>query len=423
MNTKNTSAFAAMGDVNVAPIAIPSRHRAFASAQRRAKRPGLLVRGGCELTESRWRELGESLNQGDPLADALVIWMQQRGKKKGGMQAARAQFEQALASGISSVSRPAKPLRAFFEAAEQKPDWVDDEMLALGSRVFQRAHPTGFYVLRDAALMVGYLASPLNKPLLMTGALQGGAQRRMAQTMKWGVDCTAQGGLEQGAQGYRSTLHVRLLHAMVRKGLAKQDEWDSAEMGLPINQPDMAATYLGFSVVLLLGLKAMGVPVTPKESRAVMHLWSYACYLMGVDEKWLCHTENDGRRLLFQWAACQPAPDESTRLLGQALMDETEQVPYPALRPLKWRLEKAKHLSTTSLFAGPKGMKALGLPVMTLPWYPLATAPLNFAKHLSWHLRPAAQRRAELRGRRGQEELVQLHFGVEMPSLAKHPSG
>lgn len=416
MDVTNGGAKPRLHPVFVQPL--PGRHRSYPQSAARAKKFGLLVRGGSELSREQWHDIGEGLTEGDPLADALVDWMQKRGVKAG-----RAQFQQALEHGIDSIKRPAKPLRDFFAVAEKRPGWVDDELLKLGSRVFQRSHPTGFYVLRDMALMPGYLVSPLNKPLLMTGALQGGAARRMAQTMKWGIDCTAVGGLERGAEGYRSTLHVRMLHAMIRKQLANHKDWDGDELGLPINQPDMAATYLGFSVVLLLGLKSMGVPVTPKESRAVMHLWSYACWLMGVDEKWLRHTENDGRRLLFHYFASQPGPDESSRLLGEALMNETKQVPYPSwFRPVKWRLEQAKHLSTTSLTAGPKGMRSLGLPMVTLPWYPLAVAPVNFAKHMSWHLRPAAQRRAEKRGRQGQEALVQLHFGIERPDLAAMPN-
>ena len=398
-------------------MGLPHRHQKFAASKKRAAKFRWLVKGGTELSGPRWQALGEGLVAGDPLADAVVEWMHAYGMKAG-----RALFEKGIAEGVQSFSdkeqAEAEPLLAFFAEVERRPEWLNNELLALGSRVLDRVHPVSYYVLRDAALMAGYLSSDLNKPLLMTGALHGGASRRVAQTMKWFSDCAKSGGLQRQGDGFQSTLHVRLLHAMIRGRLFEHKDWDAEDMGLPINQTDMVATWLAFSVVFLGGARLMGVPFTKRESQAVMHLWKYACWLMGVDEQWLTDNENDGRRLLFHIFGTYRGPNESSRLMGQALKAELPQIPFPRWRAFVWRWEQAKHLSLTSLFVGPVGMKQLGLPVWMLPWYPIVSFPINLLLHTLLRLSPKLQRRFERRGHKAREELVQLHFGINTPDLA-----
>lgn len=397
-------------------MSIPTRHRDFETSRRRAAKFRWLVKGGTALSGPRWHALGEGLNAGDPLADAVVEWLHSYGMKEG-----RALFELAVTQGVQSFSdkqrAEAGPLLAFFAEVDKRPEWLNNELLALGSRVLDRVHPVSYYVLRDAALMTGYLSSDLNKPLLMTGALHGGASRRVAQTMKWFSDCAQAGGLQRQGVGFASTLHVRLLHAMIRKQLHKHQDWDTHEMGLPINQTDMVATWLAFSVVFLGGARLVGVPFTKRESKAVMHLWKYACWLMGVDEQWLTDNETDARRLLFQIFGTYRGASESSRLLGIALRDEVPQIPFPRWHAWVWRWEQAKHLSVTSLFAGPKGMKKLGLPMWIPPWYPLLSIPFNLLIHTLLRLSPKLQRRYERRGHKARDELVQLHFGIGTPDL------
>lgn len=399
-------------------MGFPIRHGSFEKTSQWVGRRRWLLGSGAVPSQARWQQLGQGLTQGDPLADAVVTWMHTRG-----MKPARALFEQALHQGVQSLTTKqraeAPALLAFFSTVDQLPDWVDADLLRLGGRVIDRCHPVPYYVLRNAGLMAGYLLSDLNKPLLMTGALKGGASRRMAQTMKWYSDCAGEGGLTRQGEGFKSTVQVRLLHAMFRHSLSRHADWDHADMGLPINQTDMVATWLAFSVVFLAGARLMGVSFTREESRAVMHLWRYACWLMGVDAHWLTDDERAGRILLFQIIGSFRGPDESSRLLGQALEREVAQIPYPHARPLRWRLEQAKHLSVTMLFAGPMGMRDLGLPSWVPPWYPLASFGLNLPKSLLLRLAPAAlQRRVERKGAKGRRELVQLHFGGDRPDLA-----
>ena len=259
----------------------------------------------------------------------------------------------------------------------RSPAWVDWQRLERGAQACALSGQTGMRVLRDFGLMAGYQASGINQTLVKTGALERGATRRVAETTKWWMDCTTVGGLKPSSEGFKTTLKVRLIHAIIRQRLLKQADWNTAQWGVPINQLDMQATYLAFSVSFLLGQKIMGTLISRQESEDVMHLWRYIGWLMGVDESLLCTTEQQGRIALYQNVISQATADDSTRQLGRALMDEPLGRHYPNMHFLRGRWEKQVHLSIIRLFVGWRGMKDLGLPTWTLPWYPILFAPVN----------------------------------------------
>ena len=323
------------------------------------------------------------------------------------------------------------PLKEFFAEVDQVPDWVDWDQIDIARRFIYRSGLAGPFILRDFALMGGYLLSGFNQALVLTGALNKDAAQRMKETSKWWVDCTAPDGLRRAGDGFRTTLRVRMVHALVRRNLDKRDDWDSSEWGLPVNQTDMAATYLAFCVVMMVGMRALGIPITPKESRAVMHLWKYAAWLMGVDARWLKDSEREGLVLLYQTYMTQSRPDWTSRELGSALAQEplTRRYPwrdkYPLLHKLLLKTLYHQHLSTTSLFLNAEQRQALGLPKNIYPWYPLLTAPPRFLRYAGSSLTASGRQKLEQKGRAAQlwviGEMNKQGSGIIQPG-EKHPA-
>ena len=361
-------------------------------------------------------ELGSWMWRGDPLADDVASWMIEVGVSQG-----RATLEQALNQAPEHWHTLPVPLRRYLSHCTQTPTWLRPELLTQGARMIQSTGLHGMMVLRDVGLMAGYQASAINRTLLATGALQKGPQRRVAETSSWWVDCTREQGLQVQAAGFKSTLGVRVMHALVRHHVAQRPQWDAAQWGLPINQLDMQATYLGFSVAYLIGLRVTGVPVSAHQAQAVMHLWRYVGWLMGVDESLLFETEMQGRVGLYDNLLCQSPADDSSVALARALMDEPLHRHYRSLPKLRGRLNRARHLSLARLFVGRAGMQRLGLPT-SLPWYPL----LSFLPRLGWHglhtLTPALQDRLVERGGRQQVSYLRVLFGQHAPTLAAMPN-
>lgn len=391
------------------PGFIPSRHR-----ENREQVRGLLgalywlMPREAEPSPERWREIGEALLHGDEPMDQLVEWMFARG-----MKPTRALFEQAVERGIDSLPDAPAPLREFFALVESRPDWLDVELLREGGEVYRRGGMETVYVGRDVAFLGGYQASAFNKTLLLTGALTKGPTRRLAETLRWALDCTGEGGMERFGAGFKSTLRVRLIHALVRRHVQQRPEWRMQEWGLPINQIDMAATLLGTVNVPLLGARVMGMPQSRRERDAATHSGRYIGWLMGVAPRWLPTDERSALLLLYQLLLSLSNPDQTSVQLARPLADEPLQRPYPNFAWLRGRFDRARHLSISRLFLGRTGMRNLGLSEWTLPWYPLLNLPLNLSRHLRSRLTPGGKARAAREGRRAQEAFLQLLSGEE----------
>ncbi|RJF88822.1 DUF2236 domain-containing protein [Oleomonas cavernae] len=393
------------GEIQAARI--PSRHGVRAAEARVATaRLKLVIRRDPEPTPDEWRRIGEALDRSDPVADALVDWMAEMG-----MGPARALFEQALEHGIETVPDAPAPLRDFFRVVDARPDWLDNGLLARGATACQLCGNTGSQVLRDGALMGGYQASGLNRVLVMTGALEKGAGKRIAETSTWWMACTATGGMARFGVGFKLTLRVRLVHAIVRRHVGNRPDWNRARDGVPINQMDMAATQLAFSALFLIGVRTLGTLLSREDGLGVMHLMRYSGWLMGIEEAFLPQDEQSGRALLYQMALSLTDPDEAGRSLARALLDEPLSRPYRFLPSLRRHYERERNLSINRFFLGGRAMRALGLPWRPIPWYPLLAAPLNALRFLVGNRSLSARLRTAEAGRIRQQAWIDSLVG------------
>ena len=251
----------------------------------------------------------------DPLADACVEAMAgvERG---GGFQL----LESMLAK--SEVDPSAPPaMRQFIEETARVPAWVDWPTVDSAGAVLHRAGLLGGLVLGTFSLPLGYASPGGNKPLVFSGRLTEQAPRRLSETSRFVQAVSLPGGMRRGADGYRITLKVRVMHAHVRRMLIRSGKWDESTWGAPINQHDMAATTLLFSAVLLEGLRRLGLSIEREEAEKYMHLWRYVGLLSGVDPELLSGSELEGIQLGNLIQATQGPPDEDSRGLVRALVD------------------------------------------------------------------------------------------------------
>ncbi len=401
------------------PASVPTRHgQNPEGARRMTARLRLLVPGATDPTPAQHQAMGQALMRGDPLADQVALWMLEQGG---------ARVWPLVERGIRNGLRPGEVMPPALTALMAKvsvwPAWADAATVDAGARAMQSTGLHGMRVLRDAGLMAGYQASAINQTLLQTGALKDGAARRVAHTTAWWMDVTELGGMRPGAPGFEMTLKVRLMHAMVRQRLLRGETWSTADWGLPVNQLDMQATYLAFSVVHLIGLMITGMCLSPAQREAVMHLWRLIGWTMGVEEGLLCDSEAQGRQTLLHNMLTQASADEGSVKLALALMDEPLGRHYAG--PLaRWAgpFNKARHLSLIRWFVGTDGMKALGLP-MSLPWYPLlCMAPLG-VRSAALLAVPGLQARAAARGRARQRHYLSAVMQGPEGTAGSHGAG
>lgn len=400
-------------------LPVPTRARPFAKTQRPTPLPLRLLLGRpLAPTAEEYAAACDDLRVGDPAMDAVVAWMQEVGMASG-----RALFMRAVRDGVDTIPDCPQALRVFFDGLRQPPRWIDHDAIQDGVRFVQGVGEHANWVLRDLALMGGYLMSGFNQSLVKTGALDKGTSRRVAETGTWWMHCTESDVDQPFSAAWQSTLHVRLVHALVRQHLARQPDWDTDHWGVPLCQTDMVATYLGFSVAMLGGLRKLGLPVTPRESRGVMHLWAYVGWLMGVSPDWLARSEQEGIVRLYHTVLTQSPPDETSRQLGHALSREPLQRHFAHFQSLQRWLAYHRHLSVSRYFLNAKQMRQLGLPDGILPWYPVLTLPARVGRYSLMRLLPPLRERLQRRGRAEQAAALRTLFGREEAGVLRLTAG
>lgn len=376
--------------------ALPSRFRPNPQKQGEAWRFRLLLGKKGLPTEAQIREYGELLMQGDPLDEAVAAWAAEVGFAK-----SRALLDKALEEGIAAVPEAPAFVKDLFAHIDAEPLWLDRELLELGQRAVCRTGVVGTLIMRDAALMGGYGNSAINKPLVFTGALADGAARRTSETRAFAVDATKPGALNRFGKGFKTTVRVRFLHAMLRHRIRQHPDWSDQDWGIPINQGDMLATNLAFSVAFMTGMKVLGFRFSKAEREGIIHLWRYIGYLMGIDERILVTNEKEGLRILYTVLISQPDADEDTRKLALALMNEPFEISGDGRLARLWAEAQVRmHNGISHFFLGNDSYRNLGLPEgRRWTWVPLAIFPVVATAETVRQLMPFGNELFERAGR------------------------
>jgi hypothetical protein len=264
--------------------------------------------------------------RGDDAADAAVASL-----------APGAAGEQQLDDALSGRNSAPAALRSLVEASRVVPPWVEWERVDRGGRFFLRAGILGGIVLGTRSLVLGYASPAGNKPLVLSGRLREAAAPRLHETSRFVQSVVRAGSVRPGADAWRITLRVRLMHAKVRRMILASSKWRAELWGLPINQHDMVATSLLFSNVTLGGLRLLGLEISQQESDDFMHLWRWVSHVMGVDPALVPGTEAEGLRLGDLIGATQAPPDDDSRALTLALLEHGLSHPDPKERALARR--------------------------------------------------------------------------------------
>ena len=250
-----------------------------------------------------------ALVRSDPLADAAVDALV-------GVPDAHAIVERAL----DGATDGPMAVRALVDAAATWPVWADERRLERAGALLFRSGPPGGVSLGAKSLLSGYCSPGGNKPLIWSGRLMTGVSRRIAETAKFVCAVAEPGGLIPGAEGFRITLRVRMIHAQVRRLIRDGSGWRTDLWGEPINQHDMVGTVLLFAHAWLDGVEALGISVDDEEAEDYVHLWRVAGHILGVEHDLLPATRAEGVRLGEIIRLTQDAPDDDARRLVRAFL-------------------------------------------------------------------------------------------------------
>lgn len=296
----------------------------------------------------------------------------------------------------------------LFEQLTDIPDWVDFDNINLAATYCNRCGTSALSVLRNYCLMGGYESSAINKPLIFTQALHKGAVKRLADTVDFWMHVTTIDGLKPKQAGVYSILTTRLIHSYSRIQIEKATDWKSELWGRPINLWDMLATNLGFSIAFMDGLSKLKLSPTNEELNAVLHLWKYAGYLLGIPVELLPDTAEDAAKQLYLWSKTQKGIDQDSKDLAWSLYDEPKRVSFTNNTFMKWFVQKT-NLGYNEVLLGSESRSALGLPYSNAKYWILLLN--NFNKYLDKKAKSNSKsyKKIAIKGRKQQEDVWDLY--------------
>ena len=298
--------------------------------------------------------------------------------------------------------------QTLFQQLHHVPHWVDFETINLGAHYCQRCGTAALSVLRNYCLMGGYESSAINKPLIFTQSLRKGAVKRLADTVDFWMNVTATNGMQPQQKGIYAILATRLIHSYSRLQIEQSPDWKPQLWGRPINLWDMLATNLGFSIAFMDGLSKLNLPPTNEELQAVLHLWKYAGFLLGIPLDLLPNTATEAAKQLYLWSKTQKGIDQDSKDLAYALYDEPLRVSFTHNRPMKWFVQKT-NLGYNEVLLGTESRAALGLPHTKAKYWILLLNQINKYIDTKAKSSPESYIKIVAKGRKAQEDVWALY--------------
>lgn len=273
----------------------------------------------------------ELLNQkrllADPLADeAVAAIVSEKGPKEAGRL-----FHLLITNIDLPLDELASPIQDYLAATNQLSAKTDWEQIRLANELFIDHGPKFLLFLYYKSLPLLYLNAKGAVVLERTSRLMHqGADisiftRRVAETGQFLLDVMTPGHLQPGRAGIRAIQKVRLIHASVRHFMPK-GEWDTAQLGLPINQEDLAQTLMTFGISPVDTLAQFGLTESDNRLWAYVYTWNRIGELLGIDADLLPGSLDEARQLLQTILQRQATKSTAGQALAGALIQFAKKV-------------------------------------------------------------------------------------------------
>src|ERR1044072_1432673 len=251
----------------------------------------------------------------------------------------------------------------YLRANSAPPAWMDRDAARHAAEVLSSNGMIAFTILGCASLPECYVDG-LGVPVLwLTQLMNAHVFRRGGETAQFVIGVMAPGGFEPNGPGLRAAQKVRLMHASIRHlilatpdeqlargnaedlaGVFRDHEWKE-ELGLPINQEDMAYTLQTFAWVTVRGLRDLGAGLSADQEEGIVQSWNDAGDLMGIRRELMPADVGEAELLFTRIKQRVAAPSEGGRSMQAALLNFEQSLmpthlpgfrhlPRMAMRPL-----------------------------------------------------------------------------------------
>lgn len=232
------------------------------------------------MTSHRWTDtfLNQLRQEGDPLADECLKKLMRDNE----MRNIRKVFSEMDSNDEVLPSATFPELSEFFETTNKIPSYVDTSRISRGESVFQRNAFTGALVLLTKSLPEGYAAPNLSIILNLSGNLRVHPYKRLLATLQTVVNVSSFHGFQNGGRAVITAQKLRLLHAGIRHLTHRYRPEFESLYGIPVNQEDMLGTIMGFSFLVIEGMRTLDIGLTADEEEDFFYVWRVFAHMMGI---------------------------------------------------------------------------------------------------------------------------------------------
>ena len=232
------------------------------------------------MTEHRWTGsfLDMMHGEGDHLADSYFSILTQDDE----MESIRKVFSEMDSNDESPPADTFPELHEFFTRTNNLPPTIDTQRIDHGEMVFQKNAFTVALVLLTKSLPEGYAAPNLSIILNLSGNLRTNPYKRLLSTLQTVVNVSSFHGFQHGGRAVLTAQKLRLLHAGIRHITRRYRPAFESQYGVPVNQEDMLATVMGFSYLVIEGMRTLQAGLTRDEEENFFYVWRVFALMMGI---------------------------------------------------------------------------------------------------------------------------------------------
>lgn len=206
---------------------------------------------------------------GDPIGDSAFIWLKEHPK-------IYQQFSNVVYnSELSQFAEGFGPLSELCKEVLYTDVCFNPS--ATGAKFFERHADDILAILGLYSLPYCYAGAKGARVLYASKKIKDDPFRRLLETAEFVFETCRLGAYEQKGRGLVSIAKVRLMHSAARY-YASRTIMDET----PVNQEDLVGTLLSFSLLVIRGLKKIGINVSDADTTAYMELWAFIGVKMGI---------------------------------------------------------------------------------------------------------------------------------------------
>ena len=225
----------------------------------------------------------------DELADRTVA----RLVAEHGMGEMRTVFQMMTASDDQIPADAPAVFHEFVAQTRELPASVDCERLARADSILPYG-PAACTVMLASSLPQGYSAPRMSRVLTISDDLGTYPYKRLMGVLQLLMNLSGTGAFATGGRAILTAQKLRLLHAGVRSMVPRYRPEYQQRFGVAVNMDDELATIMGFSLLVIDGLRKLKCQMSEQATEDRYYRWRVFAQLMGIhppgrpdDDSWV----------------------------------------------------------------------------------------------------------------------------------------